>query len=155
MRALSVASVSDGLSQTALLSERLVARNIKEPRRSVVMGPYLPNITAGGDPAIAIEFLRENWAIARCSNDSGQDWSVAGHRSVGYNHLLPPNDDLAGTFNGGNRYIANFGCIPASSDHPAGVGGATADGAVHFWTDTIDQRLWTALATRAGGELTP
>ena len=42
----------------------------------------------------------------------------------------------------------------ASSYHPGGVNTLFADGSVRFIKDGIDQRVWMALGTRAGGEIT-
>ncbi len=38
------------------------------------------------------------------------------------------------------------------SDHPGGAHAATADGAVHFLSESLDLRVLAALCTRAGGE---
>ncbi len=40
----------------------------------------------------------------------------------------------------------------ARSNHPGGVLGATADGAVQFYTDDVNPRVWECLGTRSGGD---
>ena len=43
--------------------------------------------------------------------------------------------------------------MTASSNHPGGVNVLLADGAVRFIKESIGQRTWWALGTRAGGEV--
>ena len=42
--------------------------------------------------------------------------------------------------------------VAARSAHSGGVNAAMADGSVRFYTDGTAQAVWSALATRAGGE---
>ncbi|MGC8643862.1 MAG: H-X9-DG-CTERM domain-containing protein, partial [Isosphaeraceae bacterium] len=52
---------------------------------------------------------------------------------------------------------ANYGVIDsfigASSLHPGGVNVLLMDGSVRFIKDAINPTIWSALATRAGGEI--
>ncbi|MBN1590116.1 MAG: DUF1559 domain-containing protein [Pirellulales bacterium] len=57
--------------------------------------------------------------------------------------LFPPNSELEE-----EQYSHNF-----SSFHPTGVHFLTADGAVHLISDEIDQTVYQAFCTRAGGEI--
>ena len=41
----------------------------------------------------------------------------------------------------------------ATSNHPGGVNTCMADGSVRFIKDTIAERTWWALGTKAGGEV--
>ncbi len=43
--------------------------------------------------------------------------------------------------------------IGASSNHPGGVNTGFIDGSVRFVKNTINSQTWTALATKAGGEV--
>jgi prepilin-type processing-associated H-X9-DG protein len=51
------------------------------------------------------------------------------------------------------RGRASADVITARSQHPGGVNVGLADGSVRFLKETIDQRVWWALSTRAGGEV--
>jgi len=51
------------------------------------------------------------------------------------------------TDSGGNIYAS------ARSRHRGGVTTAMADGSVRFTSDSIDRKTWSALCTRAGGEV--
>jgi prepilin-type processing-associated H-X9-DG protein len=43
--------------------------------------------------------------------------------------------------------------VGASSSHPGGVNVAFLDGTVRFVKNSINQNIWWAIATKAGGEI--
>ncbi|MCA9103550.1 MAG: DUF1559 domain-containing protein [Planctomycetales bacterium] len=77
---------------------------------------------------------RTCWPVARCS------WErVAFARILGIaDH--PPNYEQG--------HLDDF-----RSEHPGGTNFVRADGSVHYIADGIDQRVYQALATRAGGDI--
>ncbi|MBN2291101.1 MAG: DUF1559 domain-containing protein, partial [Pirellulales bacterium] len=53
---------------------------------------------------------------------------------------------------GGNRHYELFDEIGFSSFHPGGCNFLTVDGSVHFLNEDINQKTFTYMTTRAGGE---
>jgi hypothetical protein len=62
------------------------------------------------------------------------------------------DDGLHGTWNpqGGDIWAKSSGY---KSLHPQGCNFMMGDGSTHFFSESIDYRLYNALGTRAGGEL--
>ncbi|MDR3619341.1 MAG: DUF1559 domain-containing protein [Paludisphaera borealis] len=143
---LSAAAVSDGLSNTAMLSEWLAADVQPDRRRST----YRPDPSTTSLPA--------EDAIARCMSldgyvlggqgSKGSPWYTSGI-STQYNHLLTPDQPTCvGPF-GPGAFIS----VTAGSLHSGGVNLALADGGVRFVRETIARPAWRALGTCGGGEI--
>lgn len=49
--------------------------------------------------------------------------------------------------------INEQGVFKATSYHHGGVNTVLMDGSVRFITDSVDMRVWRAVATRSGGEV--
>jgi prepilin-type N-terminal cleavage/methylation domain-containing protein/prepilin-type processing-associated H-X9-DG protein len=150
-RAIGLAGIRDGSSQTVAASEQVLG---------------LPGVSdqASRDP-VPSEWVR---GIARSASlpltdascsaggrgwrfDKGNGWWDGDHRSTLYNHYLTPNSDqfdCLGPFNPHNPAWK-----AARSFHPGGVNALFADGHVAFVKETIDPVSWRAIATRAGGEV--
>lgn len=138
----SLADVTDGLSQTAILSERL-ADGPPDGRRGV-RGVDVPGqLTAEG-------------LLAACPAAAGGPSQLEAmprlRQRAGYVHGLPPNADscydMQTRFNPGNAAVA------ATSLHGGGVNVAFGDGRVTMVGNEVDAAVWRAAGTRAGGELT-
>lgn len=153
------ADVTDGLSQTALASEQLLAHG----DISTQAEPSIPKLADA-----AKEPLRHHWAIDRvrdlnsefavweadCLNDPidvryHYRGSVYSHRSTTYTHTQRPN--RRSCFNAvegdGEGPIA-----PPTSLHRGGVNLVFADGHGRFIAGNIDLAVWRASGTRAGRE---
>lgn len=154
LRYTSSRDITDGLSNTALLAERLVAfRNAlatevtAEAARfswfvaSPMLGPNQHN-------AFASQCLTSR-TNARAGVMYPFEWLEAEH---GYDHLLPPNS--VGCLNTTpGVYVSFEDCTaPTSSMHRGGVNVLYADGSVHFISNVIDTKAWQRIGTRAGGE---
>ena len=105
-------------------------------------------------PASVEDCAQTNSALARRYANpvelSGERWADGSVFYTRYNHILTPNKiscDL------GNRDFDGQVVVTASSRHPGGVNLQTADGAVRFVKETIDQQIWSALGTIAGREV--
>jgi prepilin-type N-terminal cleavage/methylation domain-containing protein/prepilin-type processing-associated H-X9-DG protein len=137
--------ISDGTSNTAFFSERLLAdgsNGIVSPVEDVFFHP--------GDPADA------NAAHATCLGVDinnlanqfplfmGAPWMHHQHR---YQHISPPNGRSCGFFAVGKS------TMPPSSRHAGGVNVLLGDGSVRFVRDAIDLATWRGLGTRNGGEV--
>jgi prepilin-type N-terminal cleavage/methylation domain-containing protein/prepilin-type processing-associated H-X9-DG protein len=139
------AAITDGLSNTALYSERVLADGnnaIVSPIADVFFSPLAPT---GVDQAVA-DCLAVN--INDLNNQfplyMGAPWLNGQHIFLA---VTPPNTRSCGFF------TALRAVMPASSRHPGGANTAFADGSVKFIKDSISVQTWRALGTRAGGEV--
>jgi prepilin-type N-terminal cleavage/methylation domain-containing protein/prepilin-type processing-associated H-X9-DG protein len=85
-----------------------------------------------------------------------QMWALGTlHNGAGFNSILPPNSPCwfaNATFYSDGRAPISL-VAPSTSRHSGGVNACMADGSVRFVTEEIDPDTWSALSTRAGGEL--
>jgi prepilin-type N-terminal cleavage/methylation domain-containing protein len=155
-------AISDGLSMTCLVSERL-------------RGDGNPSTwTRDRDPWFSdLGRLKPspntNTAVQLCSavpgalpphySFGGSTWFLFSYDKTFYNHVTPPNastPDCATTneYYGSNG-ASDSGIYSARSHHGSGVNAATADGAVRWVNAGVATSVWRALGTRAGGEVVP
>jgi prepilin-type N-terminal cleavage/methylation domain-containing protein len=141
----------DGLSHTALFSERLRGSNasIPNPRRDT-FNLEVPVL-------VADQLIQGSRAAARPNNpliynEHGRHWFWVGRERTLYNHAQSPNGPVPdGLY--ANSLTAR-GMATARSNHPGGVNLVMGDGSLRFASDTISQAVWRGLGTRNGGELT-
>lgn len=146
---------TDGLSTTALFSERVVGDGDPSrytPWRDIFSPPPAVNTTDQ-----AIRFCRE-YATANPPGEysyAGYTWIYGCWAHTWYNHILTPLSPTPDCASGGGGFSigGGGGLYTARSLHPGGVNLATADGAVRFVSETIDLQAWRALGTRNGGEV--
>ncbi len=163
-----IASVTDGLSNTAAWSERIKgigykttdnngAQYIDGQTPSTTLW-YIPDLTFGGtaqdvpvvyNNCMASKTLYVNQGSLGSVRVVGQSWFQGNYYAGSYNHAIPPNGKLCA--NGNENYSAT--AYGPSSLHPGGVNMAMADGSVRFVKQTITPQIWWALGTRAGGEI--
>jgi prepilin-type N-terminal cleavage/methylation domain-containing protein/prepilin-type processing-associated H-X9-DG protein len=147
-----IASVSDGTSNTAMFSET---------RRS----PLAWNATAVNNVDRNVIHRLSTWTPAtdnytprlpECDVSSltvlayrGQQYYRSLQACGNYSHTVPPNykgfDCMDNSF--------SVGHIAARSYHPGGVTVGMADGSVRFVKDSANINAWRALGTRTGGEI--
>jgi len=153
--------ITDGLSNTAALSERLVtrgARNILQafpPEIMAAENKRFPWITENIFSGSGVENLVVSECQKRRISPSFNEGITPSVRSadIGYNHLLPPN--RVSCLNGSDsnsRLHFEYAIIPPSSLHIGGVNVLFADGSVHFVAENIDISVWQSIGTRNGGE---
>lgn len=149
-----LSEIRDGLANTAMFSEQLI-------------GDVAPNTYTPSRDAFYFqgEICTRAQARQRCTSHAVQDaqhdsfrgttWLFGGWRQTWYNHVYVPNsaipDCSAGdsiNTGGGN------GSYSARSYHPGGVNVAFADGSARLVGENINPDVWSAFATRAGGETT-
>ena len=136
--------ISDGLSRTALMSERLIgdgSNSIITLASDIFLGTTMPTT-----PDEAYQHCKQidtsNLAL-QFPFFMGAPWI---HGQHAYMHVSPPNAISCG-------YLSSLrSTMPASSKHPGGVNLLLCDGSVTFYTDSIDLSVWRATGTRAGGE---
>lgn len=156
---ISAADVTDGLSQTAAFSEKLI-----EARPESGDAYEYPEYWIRWFREIPIPRTqpqeRDLFSI-ECEQNAlpmGAVWSGIGSNMTdrmsgpSYNHVVPPNRNSC--WNGDDsRYpgIA-FRAETATSLHEGYVNVLMADGAVKPANDSIDREVWSALGSRDGGE---
>jgi prepilin-type processing-associated H-X9-DG protein len=148
------ADVIDGLSATALLSERLVGTGqLSSSSPSLRDTRLLPFSARFGQVDNAVAFAG-NCVDRSLNQDAPRDpfaattWVRGGFRHSAYHHLFPPNPtvtDCASTL--------GYSIYSARSLHEAGVNVAFCDGHVRFVADAISLQIWRAIGTRAGQEV--
>jgi len=143
------AAVHDGLSQTAMVSER-------------VKGTWNHGVT---DPLSDLYYLGGGWTeesfVRKCASltprsvqtmwediCSGQTWLEGNMNWTRYNHVLPPNRIACKT-----NLTWDGVAMPASSRHPGGVNLLLGDGSARFVNEKVDEQTWRALGSIAGREL--
>ncbi len=84
-------------------------------------------------------------------------WASGEIRCASYDHFYTPNapvyDCVANLSTAGQQQYTAVGFKAARSNHPGGVNLLLADGSVRFISNGIQPATWTALGTRAGGEV--
>lgn len=159
------ANITDGTSNTAMLSERLYGGTNKQLVGRGIASPGYDPMTAPSDcyNAVNPSNRREFDSSASVTNWAGRyDHGSASH--IGFNTVLPPNAPACG--NDGNDN-ATDAVLPPSSQHPGGVLVAFGDASVSFVAETIDTGntgaapvnsgaspygVWGAIGSRDGGE---
>lgn len=136
--------VIDGLSKTAAFSERIIVdgNNGKVTPDADIFTDSNSPMTL--DEAVAVcEAIDMNDLANQFPLFMGAPWL---HGQHAYQHVSPPNARSCGW-----RHVLRA-TMTASSRHPGGVHVASAEGSVHFVSNSIDLRTWRALGTRAGNE---
>lgn len=172
-----VQSITDGTSNTALFSERLLGAGSK----AAVPGP---NAAVGGIDArralfqttfnVVLDQKDAQGALAYVSackslpggtpaaSYPGMQWMPSidyAPLENAYSHVMAPNGfSCTGSPDGaqviGSSLYGGIGAaITATSNHPGGVNIAFCDGSVKFIKDSINLSAWWALGTRDGHEI--
>lgn len=173
----SFASFTDGLSNTAMFSEKLVGNgpNAPVPRNhgSALRG-YGWVVSQSNDlDQGATGFAAAQMFAQLCQGIPGTAMSKGSGLPAGnglywiggnpgscliwcaYNHFTPPNTVQCVATNDGNTETWGSipDAIPPSSNHPGGINVAMSDGSVRFIKNTVNLQTWWALGSRDGGEV--
>lgn len=150
--------VTDGASNTAMLSESLVSSSTNNPDRRRNLGYTNSAMIEQYDVAID-NVVRDglanfqNWAD--WTQYKGHSWmySDSWQKHV-YGHVFPPNTVSIAAYSSDTfRCHEGDGAITPSSDHAGGVHVALMDGSVRFLSNNIDLSIWWGLGTKAEGEV--
>jgi len=172
-----IASITDGTSNTGMISEGLIGvtnsnftASSSLAKRAPFSGPVAVGLNAG--QAGALQFVQGCKAIpgtqgVRYGGGGGQMWVASLPTWLiisSYTHFGAPNSlpctnnsadvgtkDAGGTFAG--YYVGAMGSAPPTSNHPGGVNVAFSDGSVHFIKDSVNLQTWWGLGSRNLGEV--
>jgi len=152
----SAPSVTDGLSNTIGLAERLVGSGNDrgfDPRRdfwftsvSSFRVPYT------NDDMVDVCSVTPPYLPSYYSS-MGQHWLIGSFTSTLYNNCAVPNWPSSDCSSASALPAVAPGVFSSRSDHPGGVNGVFLDGAVHFIRDGISPAAWRALSTRSANDL--
>ena len=148
------ASVTDGLSHTAVVAERLAGIGYREPRRSIGKGP--PFVAFGtdirSDTNMESYWMAANWDTAATFDDAGVDVTQFGYLRSIYNHSMPPNSDMSCAYSGDVSSTSQVAFLGPTSLHRGVVVISLLDGSTHSVTEAIDVLVWRALGSIADSE---
>lgn len=147
------ATVTDGLGNTAFVSERVAGTfeggagdRIRDVKTAVNLGSILISSDNQFIP-LCLASSPDNWILV-----SGRYWMYSGFVFTHYNHNGTPNDPRPSCGWGGVRDF-NHGLFPPRSRHPGGVNVLLGDGHATFKTDSVNPAVWTAIGTYNAGDL--
>ncbi|SIO45919.1 prepilin-type N-terminal cleavage/methylation domain-containing protein/prepilin-type processing-associated H-X9-DG domain-containing protein [Singulisphaera sp. GP187] len=168
-----IASITDGTSNTAVVSERLYGRaagsvtptlrNHVDWKRVIFTSPTGVGANSGATGALTFANACNgipSTTSAVGSFGSGQLWTSAYPPYVatnGYTHFSGPNsaacDNPSDTTAGSTTYGRPMGSIPPTSNHSGGVNLGMADGSVRFIKNSVSLPAWWALGSKGLGEI--
>jgi prepilin-type N-terminal cleavage/methylation domain-containing protein/prepilin-type processing-associated H-X9-DG protein len=172
--AITIASVTDGTSNTIAMGEWLIGDNSANytlPTDAIMVGTTLPaGVTAGSATMLMpaggaafnawLQYCGTQGAAMVASgnyyNTLGQDWCVGlfehtiGNILVGPN---PPYPNCAADVNGLGDSDDDYGYFGMSSHHPGGANILMADGSVRFLKNSVNQLTLWGLGSRNQGEV--
>lgn len=145
---LKLAAITDGLSNTAGMSERLTG-DYNQNRSTPLTDTFQP----GTQPFTMDQAYADCYAtnLADLSkqgfSDVGTPWIRGYHSTSEYYHIAPPN---------GRSCMFPPGRImtTANSQHGGNVNLAFCDGSTHTVAGSVDLLVWRAIGTREGAETT-
>jgi prepilin-type N-terminal cleavage/methylation domain-containing protein/prepilin-type processing-associated H-X9-DG protein len=145
--AVTLAMITDGTSNTAAVSEKLMGDfnpAIATPNRDIYVGTIIPTT-----PEEAYQFcqaLDPTSTPPKGESGSGAPW-IRGYVATSvYKHVSPPLTMSC-------YYYPERLTLTAWSLHPGGVNVTMCDGSVRFVKQTIDRTVWRAIGSRNGGEV--
>lgn len=145
------ANITDGLSNTVFMSESILGTNASSLTKATAdprfhfLSTYPGMLDESNNQTIALD--QYIWPRGYC-------WNGGYYRSTLYNHYFTPNSKFFDAHtNDGNMSMQSCGLFAARSMHPGGVNALLGDGSARFFSDTVTEAIWRALATRSGGEV--
>jgi prepilin-type N-terminal cleavage/methylation domain-containing protein/prepilin-type processing-associated H-X9-DG protein len=152
----SMASITDGSSNTAAASEELIGP--ASGSTTTVTGATPPSFDLRRVAVFVATTPLPDDQVNGCNNmiagwrlDKGYAWWDGDYRSSLYNHYLTPNSKIYDCWQSSPPHDPAIKA--ARSNHPGGVNVLCCDGHVQFTKDSISLVTWRGLATRGGGEI--
>jgi len=158
------ASITDGTSNTAMLSERLFGNPTTEVGRGIASPGFDP-LAGPNDCYNAVDPNNSRQMINSNLKGWAGRWDHGSASHIAFNTVLPPNAPACGDDGNDN---ATSAVLPPSSNHPGGVLVVYADASVSFMAETVDTRdlsltpvnsgtspygVWGAIGSKSGGDV--
>jgi prepilin-type N-terminal cleavage/methylation domain-containing protein/prepilin-type processing-associated H-X9-DG protein len=149
---LRITDITDGTSNTAMMSESLLGDGPENASGPIPASPQTVYAYTGfGTPlSDAACASATQWNV---SNRRGFMWATGEMRCGSYNHYYPPNAAQYDCVTNDLTTYTAMAFRAARSRHPGGVNVLLGDGSVHFVPQSVSLTTWRALATRSGGEV--
>jgi prepilin-type N-terminal cleavage/methylation domain-containing protein/prepilin-type processing-associated H-X9-DG protein len=143
------ADLSDGVSNTAMMSESLLGSGAAALTSAPAPNPATIQVEIPYVPITTNSPLTESECATpiRWANNRNRAWVQGDFRNMLYTHYHAPNSKTYDCLRG-----SDYGWKTARSRHPGGVNVLFGDGRVQFVKDSVNLPTWRALATRGGGE---
>ena len=156
-------SATDGTSNTLMVSEvhawTAYTRNGGPPSTNVPM--TIADVGACADSGVKDRILPGT------KDGTGHtEWANGHSHHSGFTTVMPPNTkvwwtyggvtynvDYAARQEGSSTSVPSYSALTSRSYHSGVVNSALADGSVRIVTNSVDQLVWRAMGTRAGGEV--
>ncbi|MFO0920991.1 MAG: DUF1559 domain-containing protein [Pirellulales bacterium] len=168
-RSLTVATITDGLSNTTFFAERTkgsgrpltglptledVTNMLSRPQ-GLVDADVIYNDCLNMPPQVNGGFNFNSAGRWLEGTDFSNGWPFGFYSSTMYNHVAPPNWRAidCGTRSAIADAPGEHAIMSARSKHTGGVNASMGDGSVRFVSDSIDLVTWRAMGTRDGGEV--
>ena len=144
---ITLASITDGTSNTAAFSEHLIGdfSNSIATELSDTFEPGTHPLTSDDAYNMCLATTINNLSMQGYSN-VGAPWTYGYHSTTSYWHSAPPNSRSC-------MFPPSRISTTANSRHPGGVNLGLADGSVRFVKSTVNIQTWRALGTRNLGEV--
>src|SRR5262249_40689666 len=151
----SITSVGDGTSNTAMMSESLLGDGPESFTGSIPGNPQTVYAYPAGQPLNDANCAAATqWNV---SNRRGFMWATGEIRCGSYTHSPLPNaptpDCVTNDLTPGPGQYTAVGFRTARSRHSGGINLLLGDGSVRFVSNGISLTTWRSLATRNGGEV--
>jgi prepilin-type processing-associated H-X9-DG protein len=150
------AAVTDGLSNTAVASEKLRGMGTYDVVRDLFWVTETTSIDAMYQSCLGVS--PGNGMGMVIASQMGGTWSVGDMIFTVYNHVGPPGSTSCSGMNGmmmpGQMAMVDESFqSPPTSNHGGGVNLLLGDGSVRFIKTSVALNVWRALGTRNGGEV--
>jgi prepilin-type N-terminal cleavage/methylation domain-containing protein/prepilin-type processing-associated H-X9-DG protein len=171
----SIASVTDGTSNTVAFAEGLVGDGVQytkfrdgvawtaSPPQTGGCGGYYQCTDAWTNQSLIIKGIQACAAMFTTRTDGANDdkgfrWAAGGMGYSLFNTIVPPSSTQypysgCRTDDGPTGNVSDGHFENTTSFHPGGSNVLFADGSVHFIKSTISLNTWWSLGTRANGEV--
>jgi prepilin-type N-terminal cleavage/methylation domain-containing protein/prepilin-type processing-associated H-X9-DG protein len=147
-----LASVTDGTSNTAIISEWIKGKNSGTARGGL---DQVYNVGISEVPGQTVLQYQQKClaATAVAYAQKGIDWLLDTCGKGGcYSHIMTPNR-RACWYGAGDNGNTDTTVVGTSSNHAGGVNVCFLDGSVKFIKDSVNNQTWWGIATKAGGEV--